>query len=445
MAGPAIRAVEISRCLANDFPVILAAPDAPGTEARTGEILAYRNNPRELRAAAAVSRLIVIQGAALELLPWLASLSAPLVVDLYDPFHLESMHVFSSAPAAYQDARHRFDLGMIRHQLALGDFFVCASERQRHFWLGMLSAIGRVEPRGYARDPTFRALIDVVPFGVAGKPPEHSRRVLKGVYPGIKADDQVVLWGGGLWDWLDPLTLIRALARLQPTHPRLKVFFMGTRRPGDDAASRRSVDAAVQLARDLGVSASVIFNDWVPYEDRHNFLLEADVGVSLGLRHIEGEYAFRTRILDYIWTGLPTVCTRGDATADLVEHYGLGLTVDARSEDQLVDALRRVLDDPTARSGRASEFERVAAQLSWSRATEPLRRFARDPAIAADNPRRVGKGRLEREIHAGRERVQHALWLVEAARASYGSGGPRRLARDLARYFSAHIPGKRVT
>ena len=53
-----------------------------------------------------------------------------------------------------------------------------------------------------------------MPFGLSARPPVHERAVLKGVWPGIGADDQVLLWGGGIWRWLDPLTPIRAMERL---------------------------------------------------------------------------------------------------------------------------------------------------------------------------------------------------------------------------------------
>ncbi|HYZ08436.1 MAG TPA: hypothetical protein VE709_07600, partial [Pseudonocardiaceae bacterium] len=42
---------------------------------------------------------------------------------------------------------------VLSNQLRRGDFFLCASERQRHFWLGHLAAIGRLSPTLYDADP----------------------------------------------------------------------------------------------------------------------------------------------------------------------------------------------------------------------------------------------------------------------------------------------------
>ena len=54
---------------------------------------------------------------------------------------------------------------------------------------------------------------------------------------------------------------------------------------------------------------------WVPYDERADFLLDADLGVSTHLEHIETAYSFRTRVLDYWWAGLPVVATDGDTFA----------------------------------------------------------------------------------------------------------------------------------
>jgi glycosyltransferase involved in cell wall biosynthesis len=436
MAGPGIRAWEIARSLADEFPVVLAAPAVNGDDAPGFRVVAYARNRRAaLSSVVRDARLVVVQGTVLAFSPWIADANVPLVVDLYDPFHLESLHLFSRNSPGYQRLRHSFDLSIIQQQLREGDFFVCASEQQRHFWLGMLSSLGRVGPAGYRRDPTFRALIDVVPFGIPREAPQHTRPVLKGCYPGIGADDQVLLWGGGLWEWLDPLLLIRAARRLRSDYPRLKVFFMGTRRPGGGAAGALLVDAAQRLTRELNLEDVVLFNDWVEYRDRQNFLLESDIGVSLSKDHLENTFAFRTRMLDYMWCCLPIVCTNGDATADLVERHGLGVTLPPSDEDQLVLALKRLLDDPGGRNGRRQRFEALREQLSWMQATRPLREFARQPELRRDRQ----TGQVSRLLHMALKRSRRGLWLMQAARVSYATGGTQGFLRDLARMW-----GKRV-
>jgi hypothetical protein len=49
----------------------------------------------------------------------------------------------------------------------------------------------------------------------------------------------------------------------------------------------------------------VVFHEqWVPYDERVDWLTDADIGVSLHRHHLETELSFRTRVLDYLWAGL---------------------------------------------------------------------------------------------------------------------------------------------
>ena len=147
------------------------------------------------------------------------------------------------------------------------------------------------------------------------------------------------------------------------------------------------------LATELGLLGTHVFfnEDWVPYADRQNYLLEADIGVSTHLDHIETEFSFRTRILDYFWAGLPVVCTAGDSLADLIEGSGAGLTVPPADVDRLEEALFRLLDDADlgAQAGLASRG--LADELRWSDDAASPRRVLPCPA-PRPRPRRPADG-----------------------------------------------------
>jgi len=129
---------------------------------------------------------------------------------------------------------------------------------------------------------------------------------------------------------------------------------------------------------------AVVFNDtWVPYADRGGYLLDADAGVSTHHIHIETTFAFRTRILDYLWAGLPMVVTDGDGFADLVRDEQLGIVVPGNDVVALTAALREVLDPARAAVYRANVV-RVRDDFAWPVVLGPLRRFVADPGHAAD-------------------------------------------------------------
>jgi glycosyltransferase involved in cell wall biosynthesis len=212
----------------------------------------------------------------------------------------------------------------------------------------------------------------------------HEKQVLKGVVPGIGADDKVIVWGGGLYSWFDPLTLIRAIAELAPRRPYVRLYFQGTQHPG--VAAMGIVEESRALAQHLGLlGVSVFFNDtWVPYEDRQNFLLEADLGVSTHGIHLETALAFRTRILDYLWAGLPMVVTAGDSFAELVEQERLGEVVPADDVHALAGALERMLFDADAARAAAGRIRSVRERFFWPRALAPLIDYVKAPWPAPD-------------------------------------------------------------
>ena len=406
MAGPGIRSWEMAKVLSRQQPVTLAVPNDDPLDGF--EVVGYGSTlGRGLRKLAADHDVLVVQGFVLHLFPFLAEMGKTIVVDLYDPFTLENLHVYSHDPIDERLSTHDAHLGVLNAQIQAGDFFLCASEKQRDYWLGMLSANNRINPPQYDADPTLRTLIDVVPFGIGPQPPKRTAPALKGVYPGIEATDRVILWGGGIWEWFDPLTLIRAVGRIRQTRPEVKLFFMGTRHPNPMVPEMAMTARAIELARELGLEGTaVFFNAWVPYEERHNYLLDADVGASLHFDHLETRFSFRTRVLDYIWAGLPIVCTRGDAIGDLVEAHGLGRVVDYGDEDGLVDALLAILDAPGGRAAFEERFSSIAPELVWDRALAPLARFCATPKLAAD--RLAGLGLFQTGIEATNER-QRAL------------------------------------
>jgi hypothetical protein len=228
-------------------------------------------------------------------------------------------------------------------------------------------------------DPGLRQLIDVVPFGCPASPPGREQPGLRGTIGGIGDDDTILLWTGGLWDWLDPLTLIRAMPRVIEHHPATRVVFLAGRHPGDAAAMRRP-DEARALAADLGLRNTHVFfyEQWVPYERRADYLLDADIAVSLHHQHLETAYAaVRSRFLDHLWAGLPSVVSDGDASAELVRRHELGAVVPPDDPRALAAALSALIADPDERRACARRATALAANMTWQQCLAPLARWCR--------------------------------------------------------------------
>lgn len=381
MAGSAIRALEMARALARaGYHVTLSAPPGSTLPAEPNLELTIVREAQGLGDCVVDADVVVVSGRS-ELM---TAIDKPLVVDLYDPFVLSNLDLFGD-DFNRDGAKALLSLRWLQHHLAHGDFFLCASEAQRSFWLGMLTAAGRVNRANYESDPALERLLGVVPFGVPEANAESSPEpIIKGVVPGIDSGDRVVLWAGGMWNWVDPLTLIRAVAKLRETRADVKALVLGGRHPNPEIGEMEMAKEARGLADELGlVGNGVTFLDWIAYDERDRWLREADVSVSLHQRGVESEFAFRTRLLDSIWCSCPMVVTEGDELATLVAEKQLGRVVAPGDVDGVTAALASVLDE-AADEARESRFADARWDLRWSRAVEPLVEFCRAPRRAPD-------------------------------------------------------------
>ena len=367
--------------LARSADVTLAAPGPSSLQPEGFRLVQYRQGAEEtLRPLVAASETVLLSGFAIHHHPFLRSVPQNLVVDLYDPTVLENLERFASRPLEEQMGLHGVHVRTYNDLFQLGDFFICATEKQRDYWLGGLTSANRVNPQSYAADPALRRLIDVVPFGLPDRPlpPANTAagRSLKGQRPGIGADDKVILWGGGVWDWLDPLTAIRAMPLVAKEVPEARLFFMGIRHPNPAVPPSRMAEAAQREAEALGIAGtSVFFNDWAAYEERLGFLADADAGISLHSDHVETRFAIRTRLMDYIWAGLPMVVNGGDTMGELAAERGLGRVVPPGDVEATAAALVEMLTSPPD----PGKFDEVRRQFAWPQVAEPLVRYVEQP------------------------------------------------------------------
>jgi glycosyltransferase involved in cell wall biosynthesis len=381
MAGTAIRSVEIAATLAREHRVTLAVPKDSAPVDADVELVRV---PLEatLPALVANADCVVISGRT-ELM---TAIRKPLIVDLYDPFILSDLEFYG---ARFGDAGGRplLALRWLQHHLENGDFFLCASESQRRFWLGMLASAGRLNHANYAEDRSFEKLLAVV---LRHRGPQPARAGVR-ASSGDRPRRQVVLWAGGLE--LSTRSLLEALHRLHATRPNIKGVFLGVRHPNPDIGVMEQAERTLARARELDlVDRVAFFVDWVPYAERQNVLLEADVAVSLHQTGIEAQFAFRTRVLDYLWAGLPMVLSRGDDLAERIEREGLGITVPEGDVDAVARAITALVDGP-APADRAVRFAALRDEFAWTRVVEPIALPPRSPFRARQDDRRLGRRR----------------------------------------------------
>ncbi|MFP3464430.1 glycosyltransferase family 4 protein [Leifsonia sp. SIMBA_070] len=385
MAGPAIRAWEIAQALSAIGDVRLISTNRVADISSDRFHVAFADDTA-LRAHVDWAEVLVFQGHILRSHPWIKATDTIIVADIYDPMHLEQLEQGKDLAPVDRLAVAIDTVEVLNDQLERADFLVCASDKQRDFWLGQLAGLARINPETYDRDPSLRSLLDVAPFGVQNEPPVQKRHGIKGTVPGIGPDDKVIVWGGGIYNWFDPLTLIEAVAVARRSHPDLRLFFLGAVHPNPNIPTMRMAVQARERADALGLTGeAVFFNDsWVPYADRADFLLDADLGVSTHYEHLETAFSFRTRILDYLWASLPIISTDGDTFADIIRDNDLGRVVPPEDVDALAQAIEELLYDGAARERIAANIAAYASEHTWEHTLRPLVAFCSDPTPAPD-------------------------------------------------------------
>ncbi len=437
MAGPAIRMLELSRAVAraglpatllsltaceiSDPAVDLAAVDRAGLRDRV-------RTARELGCA------VLIQGDVLNLHPWLADVDVPIVVDAYDPFHLEQLEQARPLGETRRRIVVRDCVAALNRQLSRADLVLAGSDRQRDLWLGHLAALGRVNPVTYDDDHHLAGLLRIVPFGVPdGVAEPAAGAVMRGVLPGVDAGSVIALWTGGLYEWFDPMLVLEAVAAAAAdgaaAADRLRLVFLGTSHPvlGEPTPTELAVR---ERAAELGLIGSVVHlvDRWVPYDERAGWLAEADIAVLAHRPGLETEFAFRTRVLDHLWAGLPTVGTAGDVLVDRVAATGAGVAVPPGDTAGFAAALAALAGSPTARAEAATLARELADEYRWDRVAEPLVEFCRAPRRAPDlTLPAAARAVLGLPRHPARRDV------VERVQGAIGEGGAGELLRRATR------------
>jgi glycosyltransferase involved in cell wall biosynthesis len=269
-----------------------------------------------------------------------------IVYDLFDPLVLELRELYGAAPSIRQRIHLGAEWTRLQFALAHADLLICAARQQRDFY-GQLqwSDVPWIE----------------VPFGVDMSevkrcPPVH---------------DDIVVWGGGVWEWLDPRTAIDAIVRLNREGLRCRLLFLGRSRPNQGVVERRREDRFSKLLAE-GAPYVDANADWVPYRERLSWLRGGKAAIMLHRPTAEANFAIRTRLFDAIAAGVPVVATERGFAAELVEREGLGVVVPPLDVEAAAGAIRRLLTDDDFHARCVTNLERIRPAFAWEVVTRPL-------------------------------------------------------------------------
>lgn len=361
VTGPEIRGWAVARALAERHAVTVAVDD-PTQVSRDGLRLTS-NRRRELVREARQHDAVVATALPPYLLAALRHTGTVTVSDQYDPVWLET-EVLTQEPSIVRLLRAQ---RMMRDaQVRFADVIAVAGHAQRTLLLDELARLADVRPSA--------PRIVTVPFGIPEPPERPTRRPLRAAFPEIQPGDPIVLWWGKVWNWFDAGTAIRAFERVVERRPDARLVITAGKSPNAAFDVSDRTDDARELSRSLGLLRRNIFflDEWTPYDRRHEYLLDADVGLTLHGNTAEAPFAARARYMDYLWAALPCVLGAGDETAATFAEGGFASLVPPADVEGTARAVLRLLEDPRARESAHAAGVRLANQYRWSAIVRPL-------------------------------------------------------------------------
>lgn len=360
-AGVGIRFIEMARAMrAAGHSVTVLSPDGGAIDGCT----ALATSPLAIRDASEASDVAVVQGHVAN--DYFAhARHIPTVVDLYDPFIVENLHYYAThGPQVFAH-----DHSTVVTSLREGDLFLCASSAQRLFYLGMLLAIGRLNPAAYAADARLANLVRIVPFGVPALRPLSA-----------KALERPRAFFGGIYDWYAPAIAIEAVRIARTTIPDLTLTF--TKHPNADITPQSVAAATERAVRERG-DTFVTFEPWAAYDDRAAYFDRFAIALLTFEPSLETDLAMRTRLFDFLWAGLPVLTSPAPGTDDIVTAHGAGRVIPSNYPADFARALVDILGDRASYERAVAGGRAWAAANQWPVLLEPLLQFCARPRFDA--------------------------------------------------------------
>lgn len=295
------------------------------------------------------------------------------IIDYYGPDFIEMYEKFRSDN--FLRSRVRYALGRRKLLLLLSrsDLILVSSESLTTFLKGILFERGFLSPSAYSNDPGFDRRFCLLPYGYS--PASSVDGDDSGSNRNYEIDFEVptLIWGGGLWNWFDPFTVVKALQHLKERNLRIQALFPGgTVHPGHQSRMHNQNELQKRV-EEYGLQDRVFFSsEHIPYRDFLNLASRCLAGLSVSKRAIENLLSYRTRVVTYVGAGIPTIATRGDPLSDFVERNHIGVVVDPGNHLEMADAIRKLAEDAGFRDACRKQVREVQKSFTWENLCKPL-------------------------------------------------------------------------
>ena len=288
-----------------------------------------------------------------------------LILDAYVPIYIE-VSARDAKEMSQEYINYQADVQRHNHALKRGDYFLYANPAQEQLYNGVLSALGIINPFSY-RDSRLIS----TPFGI------HRDAITADTNPyndlGVKKDDFVVLWFGGIYPWFRIEEYLESIKKLS-SNKRFKFVFVGGKNPFNDNPDIASqYKKTVDFAKNNGLTGqSVFFIDWVDFDTRINWFHNADVIVSLNQPGEENKYSWRTRVMDFVWGEAAIITNGGDPLSEEMIEGNAAVRLPELSSTALSSTLEKFSKDPAKLKAIRKNVRNLKEKYFWDVVTKNL-------------------------------------------------------------------------
>lgn len=289
-----------------------------------------------------------------------------LILDVYVPIYVE-VSARDSKDIDTEYTNYMRDMQGYNQVLLRGDYFLVASESQKIFYTGVLGALGIINPRSYRED---RLLI--VPFGIHDQPAVAKTNPYKKL--GISDNQFIVLWFGGLYPWFRAEEFIQAIKNFADSD-EVKFVIVGGKNPFNtlpDFLKQYEKVYDFALSNKL-LGKTVYLVDWVNFEDRINWYKHADVVISLNQPGEENIFAWRTRVMDYVWGELPIITNGGDPLSEYLISKNAALRITDLSSSAITKIIKSLTNEPKILKELNSNILKIKPEFVWQKIIQPVK------------------------------------------------------------------------
>lgn len=261
-----------------------------------------------------------------------------LIVDLYVPIYIE-VSARDSADKVTEYNGFQRDLAYWNTAFKRGDLFLYANQNQLLYYLGVLSALGRLNPLTYKEN-----LLVHLPLGTEKLKSDKYVEKIKGQIPGISLKDKVIIWFGSIYPWFEIEQLYAAYKKFVSKNPEYKLLILGGKNPFNNLPDfiKKYEFIFNESKKDGLLNKSIFFQDWVPYEERFDWLRSGDSVIVINKEGIENLVAWRTRTLDIITSQTVIMTNGGDPISEQLDAQKAIIKISSLEENPILEAFEKL-------------------------------------------------------------------------------------------------------